>query len=133
MHGFLESPRSDINFFYNDSLDIYAGKNSELYKDLYKIKDKDCKYIPKPGDFIFFDWEEGVWDSKKNVQLASQDHTGIIVDYNSETGIVTMEGNIGDSIYSRKELKLDDPRVIGYGSWYDTKAMFKLPEKNDNK
>lgn len=65
---------------------------------------KSSSYTPKPGDYIFFDWEpDGV-----------ADHIGI-VDY-CENGIVyTVEGNSSDECRKR-QYYVDDSVIFGYAT-----------------
>lgn len=61
-------------------------------------------YIPKPGDIIFFDWEN---DGKIN-------HVGIVekVELNK---IYTVEGNSTNDMCKNNKYKLKDKVIIGYG------------------
>lgn len=61
-------------------------------------------YIPKPADFIFFNW--------KNVNTGSG-HIGYVL-YTTETHVFTIEGNADNNVTVRS-YALDDPCVIGYG------------------
>jgi hypothetical protein len=63
----------------------------------------DDGYIPKPGDIIFFDWE----------QDGHSDHVGI-VEYVEGEVVHTVEGNTTNSV-ARRSYRLDDPDVIGFG------------------
>ena len=97
---FNSSDSQNINFYYNDSCKNLSGKNGSV------------KYIPKKGDFIFFDWDAKYTDISSN----TQDHTAIVEKY--EDGIIyTLEGNISNTI-SKRKYYLTDCRVIGFGSWY---------------
>ena len=51
---------------------------------------KNKKYIPKPGDIVFFDWNAN----------SSPDHVGLIAEATS-TNITTIEGNYRDSVKQR--------------------------------
>ena len=121
----------NIAFFYNDHSALYAGKNSS--------KIGSSTYIPKPGDFVFFEWNSnihGAWQPNYiNPQNGKQDHTGLVKDVITDDsgkviGFETIEGNIsGGNLgngfksrtiyfdptnpnYSAKDLN----DVIGYGT-----------------
>ena len=98
---FNSSKDSNINFYYNDSCSNLSGKNKDT-----------AKYIPKPGDYVFFDWEARYYD----ISSDTQDHTGIVEKY--EDGyIYTIEGNSNNTIQKRK-YEITSCQVIGFGSWY---------------
>lgn len=97
---FDSSERENLNFYYNDSCKNLKGKNGSV------------SYVPKKGDFIFFDWGAGYYDISSN----TQDHIGIVEKY--ENGyIYTIEGNSGNTI-AKLKYSINDCRVIGFGSWY---------------
>ena len=101
MNYFNSSTKNNIKFYYNDSCKKLKGKNNT-----------DLKYIPKPGDYIFFDWSAKF----SYVGDKTQDHTAMVEKY--EKGkVYTIEGNIGDKLV-RKSYNASDCRIIGYGSWY---------------
>lgn len=101
MASFNNSDRSNINFYYNDNCSKLAGKNNS-----------NTKYTPKPGDFIFFDWEARF----SSLSSGEQDHTAFIEKY--ENGVIyTIEGNMSNTILKRK-YDINNCQVIGFGSWY---------------
>lgn len=66
-------------------------------------------YVPKPGDYIFYDWQDtGAGDNKGN-----SDHVGIVekvVD-----GVITViEGNYSNSV-KRRTIKVNGKYIRGYG------------------
>ena len=61
-------------------------------------------YIPKPGDIIFFDWEN---DGKIN-------HVGIVKNVNNNM-IHTIEGNSDNDSVKEKKYKLNNKVIVGYG------------------
>ena len=70
---------------------------------------EDDAYVPKPGDYIFYDWQDtGAGDNKGN-----SDHVGIVekvVD-----GVITViEGNYSNSVKCRT-LKVNGKYIRGYG------------------
>ena len=67
------------------------------------------EYVPKPGDIIFFDWEE---DGTAN-------HVGIVeqqlpADAYNAARLQCIEGNSGDTV-RYTTYNLTDPRILGYG------------------
>ena len=62
-------------------------------------------YIPKPADFIFFDWDAtGTWP----------DHIGYVL-YVLNGRVYTIEGNADDNVTVRS-YPLSDTRILGYGT-----------------
>lgn len=114
----------NIGFFYNDYASNYAGMNVELGK----VSPGEM-YIPKPGDFIFFNHAEGdenqPWKPNQSGLDSVQDHTGIVLDVKTDSEgalieITTIEGNISDNYYQRT-IKFDgtdsySEYIIGYGA-----------------
>lgn len=101
MRYFNTSSKSYIKFYYNDNCKKLSGKNGS-----------SIPYTPKPGDYIFIDWEAKF----SVIGDDNQDHTAMVEKY--ENGkIYTIEGNLSDKI-ARRTYKIDDCRVIGFGSWY---------------
>ncbi len=62
-------------------------------------------YIPKPADFIFFNWDG------KNT---GSGHIGYVL-YTTDTHVFTIEGNADNNVTVRS-YALNDPCVIGYGT-----------------
>lgn len=68
---------------------------------------KERGYIPKPGDIIFFDWEES--------QDGQADHVGIVE--KSENGkVYTIEGNSNNDTCRQKEYDINSTVILGYGT-----------------
>lgn len=78
---------------------------------------EDDAYVPNPGDFIFYDWQDtGAGDNK-----GSSDHVGIVekvVD-----GVITViEGNYSNAV-KRRTLNVNGKYIRGYGvPKYDAEA-----------
>lgn len=80
------------------------------------------KYIPKPGDIIFF-------SSKHNIKDST--HVGIVI--KEADGIVyTYEGNSGDMVRER-HYDLDDKYILGYGIplWPEAQEEIKVDTFKD--
>lgn len=79
-------------------------------------------YDPKPGDLIFFDWDQ-TENSEEPIPVEA-DHVGIVAEVLPQTEaeparIKTIEGDV-DGQVCETVYQLDDIRIIGYG---------QLPEK----
>ncbi len=69
---------------------------------------QDNSYEPRPGDIIFFDWND------ENGQDGLTDHVGIVEKV--ENGFVyTVEGNSGDSCRERR-YSIGHYEIYGYGT-----------------
>lgn len=80
----------------------------EAFKKLGRWMENDA-YIPKPGDIIYYDWQDsGVGDN-----TGVPDHVGI-VETISEGSIVVLEGNYHDSV-DRRHIRVDSRNIRGYG------------------
>lgn len=86
-----------------------CAKMIELFKALGKWVEDDS-YAPKPGDVIFYDWQDtGAGDSTGN-----PDHVGIVEEV-SDGKITVIEGNISDAV-GRRTIDVDGRYIRGYGS-----------------
>ena len=88
---------------------------------------EDDSYVPQPGDYLFYDWQDnGVGDNK-----GSSDHVGIVEKV--ENGVITIiEGNYSNAV-KRRTLKVNGKYIRGYGvPKYDADdaAEAKLAEQN---
>ncbi len=72
---------------------------------------ENANYLPQTGDLIFFDWEGD----------GTPDHAGI-VEYASETGITTIEGNSANAVRVRS-YSHGSKEIIGYSN--TTKLMVR--------
>lgn len=70
-------------------------------KGLYRAP---SEYIPKPGDLIFFDWEND----------GQADHVGLVESL-VDTNVYTIEGDIGNRV-NKKAYELHDDCIAGYGA-----------------
>lgn len=104
---------------------VHANCNEwikELSKEEYGIYQSADTYEPKPGDLIFFDWDEITDINKRDA-----DHVGIVAEteYTDSklTEIKTIEGNSSDCVQF-VTYEADDLQILGYGA---------LPENPDLK
>ncbi|MBQ9151549.1 MAG: CHAP domain-containing protein [Clostridia bacterium] len=77
-------------------------KSMKMWQDSAAYKGT---YIPKPADFIFFNWDG------KNT---GSGHIGYVL-YTTDTHVITIEGNADNNVTVRS-YALNDPCVIGYGT-----------------
>lgn len=64
-------------------------------------------YVPKPADFIFFEW--------KTPDNPVADHIGLVL-YTTDTHVYTIEGNTSSGYVTVKSYPLSDSSIIGYGT-----------------
>lgn len=108
------------NFFYHSNLSFIESK----------YYDSSSKYSPKKGDIIFF-WYQNIkgrrWDGTAyDATFAS--HVGL-VDYTANGRVYTIEGNVGGKVV-KEDYPLDDPGILGYGSWYNISRFPNKPGGN---
>lgn len=90
-----------LEFKYNDNCSKFKGKNGS------------GTYTPKPGDVIFFDWNNSF---NGTMPVSFEDHIGLV--QKVENGkIITIEGNASNSVRSNT-FPLNSCNVIGFGSYY---------------
>ena len=83
----------------------------ELYKKLGRWRE-DENYTPKPGDVIFYDWQDGA-DYAASDNKGSPDHVGIVVSV-SGCVVTVIEGNKNDAVAYRT-VKVNGRYIRGYG------------------
>ena len=82
-----------------------------LYKKLGRWQEKDS-YIPKAGDVIFYDWDDGKGFSNTD-DIGSPDHVGIVTA--AACGIISViEGNKNDAVAFRT-VTVNGRYIRGYG------------------
>ena len=70
-------------------------KHIALFKKLGAWVENDA-YVPKPGDYIFYDWQDGTnYATTDNTGAA--DHVGIVTEVNGST-VTVIEGNMSDAV-----------------------------------
>ena len=70
-------------------------KHITLFKKLGAWVENDA-YVPKPGDYIFYDWQDGV-NYATTDDTGAADHVGIVTEVNGST-ITVIEGNMSDAV-----------------------------------
>lgn len=108
------------SFYLNDIpgfADVDKGKEyfvnlGEDPEENYWIPQGTDGYTPIPGDFIFFDWDDGAEDTDGSIL----EHVGVVFacDNNSDGYVYTIEGNSGGKV-ALNRYKLNDPSIVGYG------------------
>lgn len=83
-------------------------KMIELYKKAGRWMEDDS-YLPKPGDVIFYDWQ----DTGTGDNTGTADHVGVVVEVDGET-ITVIEGNCGHAVAPR-QLRRDGRYIRGFG------------------
>ena len=86
-------------------------KHIGLFKKLGAWVENDA-YVPKPGDYIFYDWQDGTnYATTDNTGAA--DHVGIVTEVNGST-ITVIEGNMSDAVGYR-HIAVNGRYIRGYG------------------
>ena len=88
--------------------EVGCQKHIQKFKDM-GIWVEDDAYVPSPGDYIFYDWQ----DSGKGDNTGNSDHVGIVEKV--ENGMITViEGNLSESV-SRRTLAVNGKYIRGFG------------------
>lgn len=80
----------------------------ELFEKIGSWVESDA-YIPKPGDIIFYDWD----DSGEGENTNQPDHVGV-VERLSGSNIIVIEGNKNNAV-ERRTLSVNGKYIRGYG------------------
>lgn len=96
----------------------------ELFRKKGRWQENDA-YVPKPGDYIYYDWEDsGVGDNK-----GTPNHVGIVEKVVGNK-ITVIEGNYSDSV-KRRTISVNGKSIRGYGvPDYASKATAAEKESN---
>ena len=88
-----------------------CGYMIERYKKLGRWRE-DEHYVPKAGDVIFYDWQDGK-DFATTDNLGAPEHVGIVT--GAADGIISViEGNRNDAVQTR-EVKVNGRYIRGFG------------------
>ena len=82
-----------------------------LYKKIGRWQENDA-YTPKPGDVIFYDWDDGK-DFTSTDDTGRAEHVGIVTSV-SDGVITVIEGNKDNAVGYRK-IKVNGRYIRGYG------------------
>ena len=88
-----------------------CGKHVELFKKLGSWQENDA-YVPSPGDYIFYDWQDGA-NYATTDNTGAPDHVGIVEKVSGQT-ITVIEGNMSNAV-GRRTLKVNGRYIRGYG------------------
>ena len=86
-------------------------RHIELFKKLGSWVENDA-YVPKPGDYIFYDWQDDA-DFATTDCTGAADHVGIVTEVNGNS-ITVIEGNMSDAVGYR-HLSVNGRYIRGYG------------------
>lgn len=93
--------------------------DNEEHLEIYKGKKYGGTYTPKPGDYIFIDWDaNGNWNG--DLDTEPSEHLEIVTEYKNGK-VYTLGGNTGDAPgkVNTHDFYENDARIIYYGSWYN--------------
>ena len=103
--------------------EVGCGKHIALFQKKGIWVENDA-YVPLPGDYIFYDWEDG----GKGDNKGGSDHVGI-VEKVADGKITVIEGNYSNSV-KRRTLKVNGKYIRGYGvPKYDEEATVEEAPK----
>lgn len=83
----------------------------ELFRKLDSWQENDA-YVPSPGDYIFYDWQDGT-NYATTDNTGAPDHVGIVEKVSGST-ITVIEGNYSDSV-KRRTIQVNGRYIRGYG------------------
>lgn len=101
-----------LNVWNPQQMYAYSGDVATIMYVNGKLRSRDG-YQPRPGDFVFYSWNDGG---------LPYDHIGIVVS-TTKGGINTIEGNTGHSsnLYSTVNARswpYNSPNILGYGTYF---------------
>lgn len=91
---------------------IYPDCNCDAMINKYRTAGRwmeDDAYVPKPGDVIFYDWD----DNGRGDNTGSSDHVGLVLSATGRT-VSVIEGNTSDMVAIRTRT-VDQVYIRGYG------------------
>ena len=86
-------------------------KHIALFKALGSWQENDA-YVPAPGDYIFYDWQDGT-NYADTDNTGAADHVGIVEKVSGQT-ITVIEGNYSNAV-KRRTLAVNGRYIRGYG------------------
>ena len=106
--GFASAVAIEVDYTAIIPTEVGCGKHIDLFKKKGCWVENDA-YVPKPGDYIFYDWE----DSGKGDNKGGANHVGIVEKVSGNT-ITVIEGNKNNAV-ERRTLKVNGKYIRGYG------------------
>lgn len=93
--------------------------NKQKHLNFYYSQYYGGNYIPKAGDYIFFNNDKNyTWNKVIDSSQKMAKHVGLVVSTDG-TKVYTIEGNSGKpGAVREKEYNLNSKSILGYGSWY---------------
>ena len=86
-------------------------------------------YIPKPGDEVLYDWQDGV-NYAATDNRGAPDHVGMVEAVSGST-ITVIEGNMSGGVVGRRNLQVNGRYIRGFiCPNYASKATENAPEKS---
>ena len=85
-----------------------CSKMIELLKKIDSWEEKDS-YVPKPGDILFYDWDDNGVGENKN----GPDHVGVVEKVSGKT-ITVIEGNYKMAV-TRRNIAVNGKYIRGFG------------------
>lgn len=92
--------------------EVGCGKHIDLFKQIGCWQEDDA-YVPKPGDYIFYDWQDGP-NFATTDNLGNPDHVGIVETVVGNT-ITVIEGNMNEAV-GRRTIQVNGRYIRGYGT-----------------
>lgn len=86
-------------------------KHIQLFKGIGSWQEDDA-YVPKPADYIFYDWQDGANYATTN-NTGAADHIGIVEKVSGST-ITVIEGNMSNAV-GRRNLQVNGRYIRGFG------------------
>ena len=90
--------------------EVSCGRQIELFQKLGTFVEDDS-YIPRKGDIIYYDWDDGKTESE---DTGWPEHVGIVVECDGEN-IKVIEGNYNNAVGYRM-MKVNGRYIRGYGA-----------------
>ncbi len=111
---FSKGPNTDVGHPYDSGSG--AGSHARFANQFGRYFENDGTYVPKSGDFIYFDWGDDNGDD----DVMMMDHIGIVINVDGDT-VYTVEGNStggnnGTDLVRVKSYSLDIPDIKGFSS-----------------
>jgi hypothetical protein len=74
---------------------------------------EDDKYVPKPGDILFYDWDDSATNYAATDNVGAPEHVGIVESVTNGQ-ITVIEGNKGKMV-GRRAIAVNGRFIRGYG------------------